>query len=166
MATTRERVSSTARLSSDAAPATGIPVHATHGRPSRLRLVRIALDITAIGAALLVAFLLRFRFGALELTPSDSFGPWAYVAASFLWLGGVLGSMASHWLYDEDTLTPEGREMTRLRRSLLEGVAVVSTAVFLFRLVTVSRGWFILVVGLSAALLVAERFWFRAVLHR
>jgi exopolysaccharide biosynthesis polyprenyl glycosylphosphotransferase len=126
----------------------------------------MALDITAIGAAVLVAFVLRFRFGALELTPSDSFGPWAYAAASFLWLGGVLGSMASHRLYDEDTLTPEGREMTRLRRSLLEGVAVVSTAVFLFRLVTVSRGWFIFVVGVSAVMLVAERYWFRVVLHR
>ena len=166
MATTREIVSSTVRLSSDAAPATGLPVHATQSRSSRLRLVRIALDTSAIGVAVLIAFVLRFGFGVLELTPSDSLGPWAYTAASFLWLGGVLGSMASHRLYDEDTLTPEGREMTRLRRSLLEGVAVVSTAVFLFRLVTVSRGWFIMVVGLSAVFLVAERCSFRTVLHR
>ncbi|MDP8957359.1 MAG: sugar transferase [Actinomycetota bacterium] len=166
MATTREIASSTARRSSAAAAAPVLLIHAAQSRRAHLPGIRVTLDITAIGVAAVLAFLLRFHWGILELTPSDSFDPWAYVAATSLWVCGVLVAMASHRLYDEDTLTPEGREVTRLRRSLLEGVAVVSAAVFLFRLVTVSRGWFMFLATLSSVLLVAERSAFRAVLRR
>lgn len=130
-----------------------------------LTAVRLVLDAAAIGAAVALAFPLRFRWHALEATP----GPLdvrAHVAVAGLWLLGVLGPMASHGLYDEDTLAPGGREMTRVRRSLLEGIALVSTAVFLLRLVAVSRGWFFLVVLLSGVLLAAERRGAGAVVRR
>ncbi len=125
-------------------------------RPFPLTAVRVLLDATAIGAAVALAFPLRFRWHALEATP----GPVdlrAHLAVAGLWLVAVIGPMASHRLYDEDSLAPGGREITRLRRSLLEGIALVSAAVFLLRLVAVSRGWFFFVVVLSGLLLTAER---------
>lgn len=121
-----------------------------------LAAARLLLDATAIGLAVAMAFPLRFRWHALEATPG-ALDLGAHLIVASLWLVGVLGPMASHRLYDEDTLAPGGQEITRIRRSLLEGVALVSTAVFLLRLVAVSRGWFFLVVVLSALFLAAER---------
>jgi exopolysaccharide biosynthesis polyprenyl glycosylphosphotransferase len=117
---------------------------------------RVLADVAAIGMALGLAFALRFGVGLLELNeaPVDVRG---HVVASALWLFGVLSVMAAHRLYDEDTLTSRRSEVSRIRGAVVEGVAIVATAVFLFHLIRVSRGWFLMVVSLSFVLLVTER---------
>jgi exopolysaccharide biosynthesis polyprenyl glycosylphosphotransferase len=117
---------------------------------------RVLADVAAIGLAVGMAFALRFGAGVLELheAPLDVRG---HVVASALWMVGVLSVMAAHRLYDEDTLTSRRGEVARIRGAVVEGVAIVATAVFLFHLISVSRGWFLMVVALSFVLLVAER---------
>ena len=134
-------------------------------RSPALTVARVGLDVLALCAAVALAFLLRFRWRVLEATaaPLDL---WAHLVAATLWLMAVVGALVSHRLYDEDTLTPDGREMTRIARSVLQGVALISTVVFLLRLVTVSRGWFLLVCLLSLALLASERRLVRVVLRQ
>jgi exopolysaccharide biosynthesis polyprenyl glycosylphosphotransferase len=118
--------------------------------------VRLFADVAAIGSAVGLAFALRFGAGVLELheAPLDVQG---HVIASLLWLVGVVSAMASHRLYDEDTLASRRGEAGRIRTSVIEGVAIVATAVFLLHLISVSRGWFLLVVVLSYVLLLLER---------
>jgi exopolysaccharide biosynthesis polyprenyl glycosylphosphotransferase len=117
---------------------------------------RVLADVAAIGVAVGLAFALRFGLGLLELheAPLDVRG---HLVASALWLVGVLTVMAAHRLYDEDTLTSRRSEANRIRGAVVEGVAIVATAVFLFHLISVSRGWFLMVVALSYVLLLSER---------
>ena len=130
-----------------------------------LLLVRATADVVAMGSAVGLAFALRFGFGVLELheAPLDVRG---HLVASLLWTIGVLSMMATHRLYDEDTLSPRRGESARIRSSVVEGVAIVATAVFLFHLVSVSRGWFLMVAALSYGLLIAERRAVRALVTR
>lgn len=153
-----------------AEPVQGPP--AVHGSParrpfrtSRLATVRAALDVLALVAALALAFPLRFQFHLLETTPGGLDVP-AHLVAGAVWVASVIGAMASYRLYDEDALAGGGQEMRGIRRSVLHGVALTSTAVFLLRFVTVSRGWFVLLVGLSLVLLAVERRAVRGVLER
>jgi exopolysaccharide biosynthesis polyprenyl glycosylphosphotransferase len=133
--------------------------------PSTLAAARLFLDGLSLSGAVALAFPLRFRWHLLEAT-SAPLDLTAHLVAALTWLVAMLRALASHRLYDEDTLAPGGQEMNRIGRSLLQGVALVSTAVFLLRFVTVSRGWFLLVVALSAALLVGQRRLVRALLER
>lgn len=142
----------------------GEPVQAPRRtRTSSLAAVRVLGDALVIGAAVAAAFPLRFRWHLLEATPAPLDLP-AHLVVSVVWLAAVVGSMASHHLYDEDTLGPGGRQITRIRRALLEAMALVSAVVFLLRFLTLSRGWFVLVVLLSLAFLVAERRALRSIL--
>jgi exopolysaccharide biosynthesis polyprenyl glycosylphosphotransferase len=151
------RVSS-AGLHAERAFALGSDTDATGGHRSAHVLlgVRVAADMVAMGSAVGLAFALRFGLGVLELrdAPLDVRG---HVAASLLWVGGVLTVMATHRLYDEDTLASRRGESARIRGSVVEGVAIVATAVFLFHLISVSRGWFLLVAVLTYGILMAER---------
>lgn len=126
---------------------------------------RVLMDGLALAGAVMAAFPLRFRWHLLETTPGR-LDVTAHLWAGLAWVVCVLAAMASHRLYDEDTLAPSGQETSRIARSLLYGIALASTAVFLLRFVTVSRGWFVLVVGTSFVFLLAERSVVRAVLHR
>jgi lipopolysaccharide/colanic/teichoic acid biosynthesis glycosyltransferase len=166
VAVTRRVLDSTARPAGGAASKPRVGAEALARPPTTsftLAALRILMDALVIGTAVAIAFPLRFRWHVLEATPGP-LDPPAHLAAGALWLVAVVGAMASQGLYDEDTLGAGGREMTRIRRALLEGVGVVSAAVFLLRFVTVSRGWFMLVVALSLALLAAERMTARALL--
>jgi exopolysaccharide biosynthesis polyprenyl glycosylphosphotransferase len=136
------------------------------GRSAGLLLAgRVVGDLAAIATAVGLAFALRFGLGVLELheAPLDVRG---HLAASLLWLVGLVWVMASHRLYDEDTLAERRGESARIRSSVVEGVAIVATAVFLFHLISVSRGWFLMVVVLSWGFLVAERRGARRMLAR
>jgi lipopolysaccharide/colanic/teichoic acid biosynthesis glycosyltransferase len=134
----------------------GAGVRPTQRSARVLLTARVLADTAAIGGAVGLAFVLRFGVGLLELheAPLDLRG---HVVASALWLIGVLSVMAAHRLYDEDTLTSRRSEATRIRGAVVEGVAIVATAVFLFHLISVSRGWFLMVVALSYVLLLSER---------
>jgi exopolysaccharide biosynthesis polyprenyl glycosylphosphotransferase len=125
----------------------------------------VGLDVLTLSAAVALAFLLRFRWRFLESTaaPLDLT---AHLLAATLWLIAVVGALVSYRLYDEDTLAPDGREMIRIARSVLQGVALLSTVVFLLRLVTVSRGWFLLVCLLSLGFLASQRRLVRIVLKQ
>jgi exopolysaccharide biosynthesis polyprenyl glycosylphosphotransferase len=154
------RVSSTplgvpADLDGDPSPASS---------PTSARLLaamRVSADLTAIAAAVGTAFALRFGLGLLELreAPLDLT---AHLVAAGLWTVGLVGVMATHRLYDEDTLASRRGESSRVRASVVAGVAIVATAVFLLHLLTISRGWFLMAAALSFALLLAERWAFRA----
>jgi exopolysaccharide biosynthesis polyprenyl glycosylphosphotransferase len=141
------------------------PIASRHPRSPALTVARVCLDGFTLSVAVALAFILRFRWRVLESTtaPLDL---WAHLLTSTLWLLAVVGALASYRLYDEDTLTQEGREMIRIARSVLQGVGLISTVVFLLRLVTVSRGWFLLVCLLSLALLAGERRLVRNVLRQ
>ena len=132
----------------------------------RLALVRLALDVLAVAGAAALAFPLRFRWHLLSFSDPAPFDLTAYLVATALWTAGVLGAMATHRMYEEDTLRAGGGEFSRLGHSVLEGVALVSTGVFLLRFVSVSRGWFLFVVTLTIALLGAERRLVRSALTR
>ncbi|MHB8511325.1 MAG: sugar transferase [Actinomycetota bacterium] len=127
--------------------------------------IRAGADALAILIAVLSALVLRFRFHVLE-SKAAPFDLRSHLVASVLWIAGVMGAMASHRLYDEDTLVERSHELIRMRRSLLEGVALVSAAVFLFEFVRVSRGWFVLLVGLTFLTLHTERTAIRAATTR
>jgi exopolysaccharide biosynthesis polyprenyl glycosylphosphotransferase len=124
--------------------------------PRLLTAFRLGSDLIALGLSIGGAFLLRFRLEVLQVRQAQ-FNSSAHAAVSLLWVVGVIASMASLRLYDEDTLVTGGREMLRLRRALIEGVALVATAVFLLQLFAVSRGWFVLVALFSWGALSLER---------
>jgi lipopolysaccharide/colanic/teichoic acid biosynthesis glycosyltransferase len=130
-----------------------------------LAAMRVGADLSAVAAAVGTAFALRFGLGLLELreAPLDVT---AHLAAAGLWTVGLVGVMASHRLYDEDTLASRRGESARVRASVVAGVAIVATAVFLLHLLTISRGWFLMAAALSFALLLAERWAFRAAVGR
>jgi exopolysaccharide biosynthesis polyprenyl glycosylphosphotransferase len=157
---------STARPAADrsTAPNTAAPP-AAPGRGRSRAPVLVTADALALGAALSLSFGLRFGVGVLELreAPLDLRG---HVVASGLWALGVLLVMGSHRLYDEDTLASRRSEASRIRASVVEGMAIVATAVFLFHLISVSRGWFLMVVAFSFALLLLERTLVRALVAR
>lgn len=134
----------------------GRPIERTSLGASLTLLVRVVLDVAALAAAVGLAFVLRFELGVLELHDA-TFDLAAHLAVSALWLAGVVGAMATYRLYDEDTLAPGSAELRRVRRALVEGIALVAIAVFLFQFFSVSRGWFALVAGLSLLFLSVER---------
>jgi hypothetical protein len=127
--------------------------------------IRIAADVMALALAIGAATALRFGAGVLKMTdaPEDVSG---HALAVALWAASVLGVMASQRLYDEDTLSDRRSENRRIRVAVFEGVAIVASAVFLFHLFTVSRGWFLLLVGGTYVGLVLERAAVRLVLDR
>jgi exopolysaccharide biosynthesis polyprenyl glycosylphosphotransferase len=127
--------------------------------------IRVAADVIAVALAIAAATALRFGAGVLKMTdaPEDVSG---HALAVGLWVASVLGVMASQRLYDEDTLSDRRSENRRIRVAVFEGVAIVASAVFLFHLFTVSRGWFLLLVAGSYVGLVAERAVARAMLER
>lgn len=133
-------------------------------RPSAWRsltALRISADVFALTVSLAIAFILRFRFDVLLFRQAE-FNLQAHVVASLLWVGGAIAGMASLRLYDEDTLVPGGREMSRVRRALIEDVALIAAAVFLLQFFAVSRGWFVLVAACSWGLISAGRLIVRA----
>jgi exopolysaccharide biosynthesis polyprenyl glycosylphosphotransferase len=130
-----------------------------------LLVVRALTDVTAVGAAVGLAFAMRFGIGLLELNEAP-LDVRSHVIASFVWGGGLVGVMASHRLYDEDTLASRRGELSRLRSSVVAGVALVATVVFLFHLITVSRGWFLMVAALSFVFLNLERTAVRGLIAR
>lgn len=131
----------------------------------RLGALRVTLDSLCVLAAAGLAFPLRFRWRILEATQAP-FDLRAHVVTTLVWLGAVLTALASSHLYDEDTVAPGGGELGRLGRAFLQAIAVVSTVVFLLRLVTVSRGWFALLTVLTIVLLTAERRLLSAIVKR
>jgi lipopolysaccharide/colanic/teichoic acid biosynthesis glycosyltransferase len=125
-------------------------------RLGAIRAARVAADVLAIGSVVALSFLLRFRWHVAEWTPAP-FDVAGHVAVTVLWFTAVLAAMGIDRLYDEDTLGSSG-EIGRVGRAIVVGVAAVSTVVFLLRLVSVSRGWFLLVaVGSFAALALDRR---------
>ena len=128
-------------------------------------ILRFIADVAALALAIASATALRFGAGVLEMTdgPSDISG---HAFAVAVWAASVIGVMASQRLYDEDTLSDRRSERGRVRTAMLEGVAVVASAVFLFHLFAISRGWFLLLVTGSYAAVTLERAAIRAVLAR
>jgi lipopolysaccharide/colanic/teichoic acid biosynthesis glycosyltransferase len=133
---------------------------------SSVSAIRVGADLLALAAAVGTASFLRFGLGLLQVTHEAPFDLAAHALAAALWIGGLVAVMASHRLYDEDTLSSRRTESQRIRTAVLEGIAVVSVAVFLLRLVTVSRGWFVALVVTSYALVLAERAGLRLALSR
>jgi exopolysaccharide biosynthesis polyprenyl glycosylphosphotransferase len=123
---------------------------------------RLTADLVAVGMAIVLAFILRFRFDVMR-THDGPFDLAGHVVASVLWAASVLWSTVALRLHDEDTLGH--REFSRLRTATVRSVAAVGTAVFLLRLVAVSRGWFVILIGLTFVLLCAERSGARALLR-
>ena len=127
---------------------------------------RVGLDLAGIVGAGLIAFVLRFRLHLLEVTRDAPLDVPAHLRIGALWTVALLVSMASHRLYDEDTLAEGGGELSRVRRAVFEAIAVTSVAVFLLRIATVSRGWFALLGALSLGFLWLERLALRAAVAR
>lgn len=137
----------------------------TAGKSGSFVGVRALLDVTAGAAGLGAATVARFSFGWFEVTEATPPTIRAHAAASFLWLGSLVISMALNRLYDEDTLFPGGGEMSRVVRSAVEASAVLSVFVFLTQSFYVSRSWFALTVVLSAVFVASGRLAFRTMLR-
>lgn len=146
----------------------GLDAGALERPASRQALVatRVTLDLAAIAAAALAASTLRFRFHVLEVTRDAPLDLPRHLGVGLLWAVALFATMASHRLYDEDSLVEGSGELNRVRRAVFEGIAIVSTAVFLLRLTTISRGWFAFLALLSLAFLWLERVAARAVMSR
>lgn len=127
---------------------------------------RSVADLVALVFAITLAYWIRFGLGwpTPPTTPELTFT--SHVAVAALWIVGVLGGMATNRLYDEDTLFPGSGEMARIRRALIEGLALVALAVFLLQVFEVSRAWIILVFLLSMLCLTSQRLLFRRFLRR
>ncbi|MFN2544503.1 MAG: sugar transferase [Actinomycetota bacterium] len=135
-------------------------------RGSRLILrARLALDLSVLTAAVVLALVMRFRLGWLATEPGG-FHAVGYATASCVWVGSFLLFAYGHRLYDEDTLFPGGGEVSRIAKALVAAVGIVSILAFLVSALSVSRGWFGLVAMLSLTLLAAERLLLRAGLRR
>jgi len=117
----------------------------------------VALDLAAVVAAAVLATVLRFRAHLLEVTRDAPLDVPGHVGVGLLWAVALLTAMASHRLYEVDSLVEGGGELNRIRRAVFEAIGIVSVTVFLLRLVTISRGWFALLASLSLTLLWAER---------
>ena len=128
--------------------------------------IRVGADVLALLVAVGLATFLRFGLGLLEVTHEAPFDLAGHALIAVVWIGALLVVMTTHRLFDEDTLSSRRTESQRIRTAVLEGIAIVAVAVFLLRLVTVSRGWFVLLVLFSYALLVAERAGLRLALRR
>ncbi len=131
--------------------------HASDRGETTLVIARLVADLAAIGAAIGLAFALRFGLGVLQVARDVPLDLPGHAIASVLWGVAVVSIMAAQRLYDEDTLASPRGETARIRTSVIEGVAIVATAVFLLHMIAVSRGWFVLVAALSFLLLVVER---------
>jgi exopolysaccharide biosynthesis polyprenyl glycosylphosphotransferase len=134
--------------------------------PILVTVARVAFDAGVVMAAAVIAFLVRFQLGWPGTRESGALNFTSHVVASLVWGAALLGAMGLNRLYDEDTLFPGGGELSRVLRSVVEAVGVLSVLVYFAQSFSVSRSWFVLVALLSLILLFLERLALRSALRR
>ncbi|HEV3474374.1 MAG TPA: sugar transferase [Actinomycetota bacterium] len=129
-----------------------------------LTVTRVSFDAAGVATAVAAAFLVRFGLGWFAVASRWDLTP--HLIAAAVWMVSLLGTMALNRLYDNDTLFPGGGELSRLLRSVVESVAVLSVVVYFVPLFSVSRSWVALTVVFSAVFLVMERLGLRRFIRR
>lgn len=134
--------------------------------PILVTVARVAFDAGVITAAAVVAFLIRFELGWPGTRETRGLEFTSHVVASLVWGLALIGAMGLNRLYDEDTLFPGAGELSRVLRSLVEAVGVLSVFVYFTQSFSVSRSWFAMVALMSALFLILERLALRSALRR
>ncbi|MGI5835866.1 MAG: sugar transferase [Chloroflexota bacterium] len=130
-----------------------------------LRLGLITVDAAALGAAIAIAYLIRFKTGIPFLeTPPHSLAFYSSVA---YWVVPVwLAIFGLYRLYDRQYLFSGFQEYIRVINGCTVGVLAVIVVSFLDETLSISRGWLLMVWFLSILSVGSSRFVLRRVVRR
>ncbi len=128
-----------------------------------LKVSLLSADAAALGAAIALAYVVRFKMGIPFLvTPGHTV---AYYSSVAYWTVPVwLGIFALYRLYDRQYLFTGFHEYTRVVNGCTAGTLVMMVMSFMDESLFISRGWLVLVWGFSVLIAGGSRFVLRRVL--